>query len=117
MITYRLLDPSEYERLTTLLESKFIPSPAASAAAVAEDENHNIIGVLFFQLAMHMEPLVLSSPKVNFERLYSTLYNAFQDRKGLPFYCFTDQEIVGRMAEHVGMEKLPFSSMYRGEVT
>jgi len=116
MITYRLLNIDEWERLNTLLESKFIPSPAASTAAVAEDENRNIIGVLFLQLAMHMEPLVLSSPKVNFERLYSTLYNAFQDKKGLSFYCFSDKEVVNRMAEHVGMTKTPYSGVYVGEV-
>jgi len=116
MITYRMLEPSEYERLITLLESKFIPSPDASSAAIAEDENHNIVGVLFLQLAMHMEPLVLSSPKVNFERLYSTLYNAFQDKKGLSFYCFSDKEVVNRMAEHVGMTKTPYSGVYMGEV-
>jgi len=117
MITYRLLNIDEWERLSSILESKFIPSPAASAAAVAENESGDIIGVLFLQLAMHMEPLVLSSPKVNFERLYSTLYNAVQEQKGLRFYCFSDQEIVNRMAEHVGMTRLPFNAVYEQEVS
>jgi len=116
MITYRLLNIDEWERLNTVLDSKFIPSPAASTAAIAEDDNHNIIGVLFLQLAMHMEPLILSSPKVNFERLYSALYNAVQEQKGLRFYCFSDQEIVNRMAEHVGMTRLPFNAVYEQEV-
>src|SRR5215471_17893683 len=116
MITYRLLNIDEWERLSSILESKFIPSPAASAAAVAENESGDIIGVLFLQLAMHMEPLVLSSPKVNFERLYSTLYNSVQEQKGLSFYCFSDKEVVNRMAEHVGMTKTPYSGVYIGEV-
>src|SRR5215471_17630518 len=109
MITYRLLNIDEWERLSSILESKFIPSPAASAAAVAENESGDIIGVLFLQLAMHMEPLVLSSPKVNFERLYSTLYNAVQEQKGLSFYCVSDKEVVNRMSHHVGMTKTPYS--------
>jgi len=114
--TYRILNIDEWDRLSTILESKFIPSPAAASAAVCEDEDGNIVSVLILQIALHLEPYVSKSPKVNFVRMYETLYNAIEDKKGLHFYCFSDQEIVNRMAEHVGMTRLPFNAVYEQEV-
>lgn len=106
---YRLLEPNEWHKLSVLLDSTYVPLPETASAAVAEDENGNILGVLFLQLAMHMEPLVLSSPHVSFERLHNVLFSAIKNDKGLRIYCFSDQEIVNRMAIHVGMEKLPYT--------
>lgn len=107
-LTYRLLDPSEWERLTTLLDSKYIPHPDAASAAVAEDHEGNLVGVLFLQIALHEEPLILRSPKVSFEQLHKVLYNAVKDNKGLNIYCFSDKEIIDRMAAHVGMKQMPY---------
>lgn len=105
---YRLLQPDEWDKLKPLVDPTFLPHSDAASAAVAEDENGNIVGVLFLQLTLHMEPLVLKSPKVSFERLHDVLYNAVQKDKGLHIYVFSDKEIIERMAKHVGMKELPY---------
>lgn len=106
-INYRILGPEEWEKLGAIMDAQFIPSSDAASAAVAEDETGAIVGVLFLQLALHMEPLVLTSPKVNFKRLHDTLYEAVEADKGLRLYCFSDIEMVDAMARLVGMEELP----------
>lgn len=105
---YRLLEREEWDKLNMLLEPGFIPHPDTASVAIAEDESGNITGVLFLQLTLHMEPLVLTSPKVSFERLHDVLYDAVKERKGLRFYCFSDKPIIDKMAEHVGMTPLPY---------
>ena len=104
---YRLLGPDEWGRLNEIMAQQFIPHPDSATAAIAEDENGKIQGVLFLQLAIHMEPLVLGSPAVNFERLHDALLEAVSQDKGLRIYCFSDKEIVSAMAKHVGMRELP----------
>jgi hypothetical protein len=89
------------------MDGKFIPSSDAASAAVAENEAGEIVGVLFLQLALHMEPLILTSPQVSFKSLYNTIHDAVASDKGLRIYCFSDKEIIDRMAEHVGMTALP----------
>ena len=92
-----------------------IPAPEVASAAVAENEDGSLAGVLFVQLALHMEPLVLTSPQVSFLSLYNVLYNALQKDKGVKFYCFTDNDTVRRMAEHVGMIEVA-QSVFEQEV-
>jgi hypothetical protein len=106
-MTYRLLQPDEWDRLKDIMDAKYIPHPDTAQVAIAEDGDGNIIGALFLQLTLHMEPLVLLSPKANFERLHDVLLDAVKDNKGLHVYVFSDKEIIDRMAEHVGMRKLP----------
>ena len=113
---YRILDASEWDRLTPLVDAKFLPSNDSASAAIAEDDDGNIRGILFLQLTLHMEPLILSSPQVSFERLHDTLLNAVADKKGLRIYCFSDKEIIDRMAAHVGMKQLPYR-IFLEEVT
>lgn len=107
-MNYRLLDVSEWHRLQEIMDVAFIPHPDAASVAIAEDESGKIAGALFLQIALHMEPLVLTSPKVSFARLHDVIYDALKKDKGLRFYCFSDKEIVDRMAEHVGMTELPY---------
>jgi len=107
-ITYRLLDPTEWSKLNAIMDAKFIPHPDAASAAIAEDENGTIVGVLFLQLALHMEPLVLTAPSVNFQRLHDVLYDAVSADKGLRIYCFSDKDIIDAMARKVGMTELPY---------
>jgi len=104
---YRLLKPEEWDRLNGIMEAKYIPHPATAHVAIAEDDNGVLLGALFLQLTFHMEPLVLTSPQVHFDRLHDTLVDAVKENKGLHIYVFSDKEIVDRMAEHVGMKKLP----------
>jgi hypothetical protein len=115
-VKYRILDHSEWDRLGSVMDKKFIPHPDTASAAVAEDDSGAITGVLFLQLTLHMEPLVLKSPKASFARLYETLYEAVKADKGLHFFVFSDKEIVDRMATHVGMKETPYK-VFEGQVT
>jgi hypothetical protein len=109
MMRYRILEPSEWDRLSALIEDKdSIPHPLSASVAVAEDDSGNIAGLLFLQIALHMEPLILKSPKVSFEKLHNTLMKAVHQHKGLHIYCFSDKEIIDRMAYYVGMKPLPY---------
>lgn len=114
-MNYRLLQEDEWDKLKALVPEQFIPSPETSGAAVAEDEQGNLLGVLFMQLVFHVEPLVLTTPQVSFARLYQTFMDNLQDQKGLKFYAFAATERVGQMAEHVGMKEMPYR-IYEGEV-
>jgi hypothetical protein len=107
-MNYRILEASEWHRLKEIMEERFIPQPEAGSAAVAEDEDGKIVGVWFLQLAMHMEPLVLKSPKVNFKRLHDVLFGQISQHTGLRLYCFSDKDLVSAMAEHVGFRELPY---------
>lgn len=113
---YRLLKRDEWPKLQELMDPQYIPSPDSAAAAVAEDGDGRICGVLFMQLVLHMEPLVLSSPSVKFDRLYDVLYDEVHEHKGLRFYAFADRDVVARMAEHVGLKRTPYA-VFEGEVT
>ena len=114
-MTYRLLPPDEWRRLTDLIPAKYLPPPEAATAAVAEDEEGNVQGVLFLQLQLHMEPLLIRSPEVNFKRLQQVLHNAVAEHTGLCYFAFTDDPKVARMAELVGMELTPYQ-VWRKEI-
>ena len=115
MMNYRILDPSEWDKLKPIVEEKYLPRPDSAAAAVAEDDSGMIVGVWFMQLTIHLEPLILKSPQVSFMRLFDVLMEVVKKDKGLRFYAFTDREIVNKMAEHVGMRAIPYT-IYEGEV-
>lgn len=114
-ITYRILDRSEWERLSSIMNEKYIPHPDSATVAVAEEDG-KLMGCLFLQLAFHVEPLVLSSPKVSFQRLHDTIIESISGHKGLRIYAFSDKEIVDRMAEHAGMKRTPYR-VFEQEIT
>ena len=68
----------------------------------------HIVGVLFFQLAFHLEPLVIEQPYVNFLRLQSVIEEAaFAGNGKVPYYCFTDgNEKMNRICELGGMKRV-----------
>lgn len=112
---YRLLESYEWERLEGLVEPEFLPASDAATAAVCETDQGVIVGVLFLQLQLHMEPLIIDDNRVDFRRLVTVLDDAVSDRHGLAYYAFTQDTNVARMAEIVGMEKLPYE-VWRKEV-
>jgi hypothetical protein len=116
VMKYRILESTEWDRLKEIVDPSYIPHPDSATAAVAIDDSGTITGALFLQLALHMEPLILKTPKVSFKALHKTLLDAIQNDKGTHFYVFSDKEIVNKMAEHVGMKETPFK-VYEGMVT
>lgn len=112
-MTYRLLHPAEWGRLTAIFEKHgqlgSLPTPEAAMAAVAENTDGEIVGVLMFQLAFHMEPLILVTPHASFLRLSETIEKAVAEKKGLSYYCFSDSNVVDGMAEKAGFSKTAFS--------
>lgn len=110
-MNYRLLPSTEWNRLISLFEGgeMFLPPPESATAAVAEDDTGEIQGVLFLQIQLHMEPLIIRSPRVNFLKLQETLHNAVADKKGLTYLCLADDPRVERMAEIAGFRRLNYT--------
>jgi hypothetical protein len=100
--------PEEWDKLLTLLPVESIPLPNAASAAVAEHEDGSLAGVLIGQLVVHIEPLVLTSPKVSFKALFETLLEPLSEFKGLTYYAFSDSAVVAGMTEHLGMQAKPY---------
>ena|SRR3990167_5033772 len=101
-IDYRLLLPDEYELARPLLGDA-LPNPSASALAGAFDADGHLVGVLALQLQWHMEPLTLSSPRVNYQRLKQILDLQLSLSGGGMYYAFTQSEAVMNMALAAGM--------------
>ena len=92
-MNYRLLLAEEWERLRPLVEPHgALPPPEAASAAVAEDDEGNIQGVLFLQLALHMEPLVIKNGHVSFRMLQAVLEEALAQAAPITYYCFSPAE-------------------------
>ena len=106
---YRLLQLEEWPKLEALIPAEAIPLPLAASAAVAENDDGSLAGVLIGQLVIHTEPLVLTSPQVSFKRLFATLMEPLQQYKGLTFYAFSDSDTVAGMTAHLGMQPKPYT--------
>jgi len=115
VMQYRILNYDEWNRLTDLIPPEFLPLPETATAAVAEDDKGEIQGVLFLQLQLHMEPLLIRSAGVNFMRLQETLHKAVAHQKGLVYFVFTSSPKIAGMAKRVGMELLDYQ-VWRKEV-
>ena len=109
-MTYRLLSAEEWTKLSKICEGHEhqVPSPITAYAAVAEDDDGVVRGVWFMQLAMHMEPIVLESPYVRYDKLADVLQSAISESKGLVYYCFSELEVVANMLTKLGFSKLPY---------
>lgn len=114
---YRLLEPEEWDRLGPALEEQgyIPPAPQTALCAIAEADDGQILGLLFMQPMMHLEPLLLKTPHVNFLRLVETIQERIAGVDGLKYYCFSDQEIISRMAAKAGLVKLPYEVWQGGK--
>ena len=119
MTQYRMLTPKEWPRIQPLVEELGEVPPQEQAemglaqAAVAENDAGQIIGVLFLQLAWHMEPMVIDPNErahVNFKALGSTLDQYIEDTAAGPieYFVFSPNKKVGAMAKHGGMTQKPW---------
>jgi len=113
---YRLLQLSEWDKLKALIPEEAIPQASASSAAIAENEDGSLAGVLIGQLVLHVEPLVLTSPQVSFKHLFTTLMEPLQAYKGLAFYAFSESAVVAGMAEHLGLKAKPYQ-VWEGRIS
>jgi len=107
-MTYRILPAEEWYRLDPIMarQGKAVPDQRLAAAAVAEKDGE-IKGVLFLQMVIHMEPLVIEDPYVNFLSLQETLETPMLlDKQGLSVYCYTQDEKMNRIVQLAGFERL-----------
>lgn len=115
MITYRLLDQSEWSRLEELIDGHGpVPRYEISAAAVAETEEGELVGVLFTQLVAHMEPFFVRpdyrSGKISFTQLQELLDAEFEE---IPYYAFSPNAQIGKLLKKVGMKQLPYRVWFK----
>lgn len=106
-MTYRLLPAEEWERLGPIMERQNFPIPDSrvAAAAVAERDGE-IVGVWFLQMILHLEPLVIEDPYVNFRTLQETLETPMLlDKKGITYYCCTENEKTTQIAKVCGFNR------------
>ena len=116
-MTYRLLPPSEWHKLEPLFaaNNQPVPPPVACLAAVGENEQGEIKGILICLIVCHVEPLILQSPYVNFMRLLDTIRVGISNHKGMKYYCFTNGDTTEGMAKLAGLLKMPYN-VWEGEV-
>ncbi len=107
-MTYRILPHDEWYKLGPIVERHGVkmPVPDFSKVAVAEDFNGQIVGFLFLQMALHLEPLVIENPRVYMLRLLHTMDEALAGNKGLAYYCSTEGEKMARVVEIGGFKKV-----------
>jgi hypothetical protein len=111
-VKYELLDPDEWPRLIELVDPLTFPIPpphSASAVVARDDSDHGqLAGALFLQPQLHMEPLIISqkySGYVNFSRMVRLFESHLEGRE---YYVFAPDEKIARMAELVGLTRLPW---------
>lgn len=115
-MNYRKLRKEEWDRLKPIFEIEEWPMPSRdlATAAVAEDDEGRIHGVLILELKLHAEPLWIrpdSKGAVTFRGLAGVIAGevlAIKDRlpENAAVYFLTDLENVGKLAEPLGFEPL-----------
>lgn len=110
-LTYRFLQTEEWDRLDELVNGEGpIPPPTISNVAVAEDEDGEIVGALFLQLALHMEPLIITEKgkgKVDFRSFKDLLEASIASAESV-YYVFSPDAKIGKMCRVGGMTQLPY---------
>jgi hypothetical protein len=122
-LAYRLLPREEWHKLESLFEAKgldkaVIPHPDVAQCAVAEEDGWRIVAFLFLQMVLHAEPIWIDPKgrgKVKFTRLVSTVEALFSPEGQHCYYAFVNTPAVAQMAQHVGMQPIPFQ-VFRREV-
>ena len=111
-ITYRILPPEEWDKLRAIYPAtEALPHPVVASAVVAE-QGGELVGVLFLQMAIHMEPLILTTPQASFKHMATMLKEALPEN--LPFYVFAPDEKIERMADIMKMRSLGYK-VYVGQ--
>lgn len=84
---------------------------------VAEQDDR-VVGALFLQLAMHMEPLIIHDPRVNFMQMIKQFDSKLKEMVNgkSVYYAFAPDAKIGRMAEIAGMQEVIGWRIYMKEV-
>ena len=107
----RLLPPEDWYKLREPIkqlfgEDKEPPDPGvAPFCAVEEDDDGNIIGFLFFQLAAHLEPFG-SIGGASFSGLRETIDDALTGMPGIVYYLHTDSPLSQTIYESKGFKSI-----------
>jgi hypothetical protein len=113
---YRILPPSEWDKLKPIFDEQgwFLPPNFLATAAIAENEEGEIVSVHMLQFVLHGEPRWTHPDyvgKVNYQRQTRLLEDLPKERKGqlyLPgFLVVCTDETQERMAELQGFTKIP----------
>lgn len=121
-ITYRILSPDQWPAILEIAEAlgkaDMIPPPETAGCAVAEttleDGSTVIVGFLLFQLAFHMEPLVIHPQyrgTVNFLTLVSTLESELPP--ATPYYVFSSDKEISTLCQSHNMIPIPHRIWYK----
>jgi len=101
-VTYRLLEPQEWERLREIYpEDKPLPNPLVASCAVAERDG-KIVGAWFIQLAFHFEPLIITDKDVDYVRLAAQILNQLPE--GVQTFTRTPKNLDG-VAARLGLKR------------
>jgi hypothetical protein len=77
---------------------------------MAEDENGELVGVLFLQIALHLEPLIIADKRVSFMRLKEIIDGPLaMQAPQAQYYVFSPDERVAQMARIVGLSPTGFA--------
>lgn len=114
MIRYRLIEPTEWEKLKPIFEAHNtrMPNAALSTAAIAENEAGEIVGMITLQPMIHAQPLWINpeyTGKVNLRGLFRKLEEVVNQFPGSRVYVFTKNGQSEALAELAGLSKEPFS--------
>ncbi len=120
MLKYRLLDEKEWSKLHPLVDSLDgpTPGPESSVVAVAEEEDGTLVGALFLQIQLHMEPLVIDPSRkgvVNFLKLRETLEST-DKLTHVPYFVFSEDSRIGKMCKLGGLKQLPYRVWFKAPV-
>lgn len=102
---YEMLEQSKWSEMKELTGDLRIPESASAVAAICRTPGGKIVGALFAQLVIHMEPLVLRSPNINFKRLHKLVE---KELTGQGYYAFAPDSTIEGMCKMVGMSELPW---------
>jgi len=111
LLTYRVLEPWEWGRIAELAPEKAdrLPNPKLAACAVAQDGDR-IVGFLFAQRVIHIEPLWVAKDHQGDgvpDKLWASLIPRL---KGMLVFGFSPNGLVGNLLNRLGFEKQPWET-------
>jgi hypothetical protein len=118
MIRYRLIEPTEWEKLKPIFDAHNgrLPNAALSTAAIAENEAGERVGMVALQPMIHAQPLWIHPEyraKVTVRGLFRKLEELVSRWPGSRVYVFTENGQSEALAELGGMKKEAYTVFRR----